>query len=91
MTTAKEHIKKIVEQYIKENPTEFELLKEAVVMKRAMYADGFEKSADMRPLFEMSEALFGMFITNLEEDEMLWFKTKKGGNWFAKEFKVLAF
>ena len=86
----KKKIAGVVKQYIKDYPSEFELLKEAVVMRRALNAHGFEKKADMRPLYELSDTLHTMLNLKLEEDEMTWFKSKKGGNWFAKEFKIFS-
>lgn len=91
MQSAKDNISKIVSKYIKEFPKENEALKKAVIMKRALYAQGFEKGTDMRPLYELTQALHGFLVKELSEDEMKWFKTKKGGNWFAKKFKAYSF
>lgn len=91
MDSSKKKIISLVNKYVKEFPEENKLLKEAVVMKRNMYSQGFEKGTDMRPLYELTETLHNIFIRELTEDEMKWLKTKKGGNWFAKEFKVYSF
>lgn len=90
MDTTKKKIENIVKDYIKKYPAEYELLKEAIKMKRIMNKEGFDKQTDMRPLFELSETLQSMIITGLEDDEITWFKTKNGGNWFSKEFKVFS-
>ena len=88
MDTIKKKIKRVVLKYVKENAEENDLLKQAVVMKKAMYAQGFEKGSDMRPLYELTETLHTLLVKELDEDEANWFKSKKGGNWFAKEFKA---
>lgn len=87
MDATKKKISSIVKDYAKQYPEENKFLKQAVIMKRALYSKGFEKGTDMKPLFELSETLHSMLIGALTSDEITWFKTKKGGNWFAKEFK----
>lgn len=88
MQKAKVHITKLVKKYIKDFPEENKFLIEVVLAKRVMYEQGFEKGSEMRPLYELSETLHTIFVQELEEDEMKWLKTKKGGNWFAKEFRI---
>lgn len=90
MNHTKDNIRKIVEDYSKNNAQEFEMLKDIVVMKRAAYAEGFEKGTDMRPLYELTETLHSLLVEKLEEDEMRWFKTKQGAHWFIKEYKIFA-
>lgn len=87
MVSAQKKITSIVKKYIKDNPEENELLKQAVVMKQALYAQGFERGSTMRPLYELSESLQLLFIEELEEDQMTWLRTKKGAYWFMKNFK----
>ena len=43
-----------------------------------------------RALFEMPVGLYGMLTQNLSPEEFVWFKTKEGARWFAKNFKNYA-
>ena len=90
MDTTKKKITAIVSKYVKENREEFELVKEALVMRRKMNEEGYDKHTDMRPLYELPETLHTIFNAELDEQDLVWFKSKKGGNWFAKEFKVFS-
>lgn len=95
MQATKKHISDLVEFYIKENPEEFELVKEGVRMSRLLlkdnkYAQAEGSQAEMRGLFEIPETLSTMLIMGLSEDESIWFKTKVGGRWFANKFKVFS-
>ena len=48
-------------------------------------------SSGMRALFEMPEEVFTALLMQLDEEEMVWFKTKEGGRWFAKTFPTFAY
>src|SRR6202012_1103786 len=96
MQSAKEHIKLIVEEYIRLFPSDFEVFKDGVAHIRGTLKD--EKwgtaegtGSDMRALFEVPVDLSEMLIMQLSEEEMEWFKAggpdrKEGGRWFAKNF-----
>lgn len=91
LPTTKKNIEKVVFKYTKENPDEFKLFtEESMPLIKAAFANGLEKGTDMKPLYELPVTLFSMFIQELDEDEMIWFKTKKGAHWFIKEFKTFA-
>jgi len=95
MTSAKTHITSLVNKWIKDNPTQFDIFKDAVKMKRAMAKDKFASAhmegSDMRGAFEMPDELHTMLIINLSEEEMSWFKRggslgHDGSNWFMTKF-----
>lgn len=98
MQQAKVHIKKIVEDYIKLFPEDYETVKKGVQMQREALIDekyGTGVGSEMRALFEIPVDLSEMFIMNLTEEEMEWFKAggvdrKEGGRWFARTFKEFA-
>lgn len=100
MNSAKLHITKIVEDYIRLRPADFEIVKEGIKMQRGLHLDEFASaklngSAYTRALFEIPEELSQMFIMQLTEEEMEWFKAggtnrKEGGLWFAKAFPAFA-
>lgn len=96
MEPTKKKITRIVKHYIKYFPEEFELFKEGMEAKRHMTHDEFatlEGSSVSRGLYEMPETLSQMFITGLDEDDMVWLKAggkdgHEGGRWFATTFPV---
>lgn len=100
MESAKTHIKKIVEDYIKLYPGDYKIVKEGIEMQRKMlldseYGQASNTGSEMRALFEIPADLSEMFIMRLTEEEMEWFKAggpdrKQGGRWFAKTFKEFA-
>jgi hypothetical protein len=81
----------IVTQYERDNAPEYT----AFLMGRKAKTDnlinkfGETKSSDFieRILFEMPETLDGLLVTQLEDDEMQFLRSKIGGLWFAKTFK----
>lgn len=96
MQSAKEHIRQIVEEYIKLFPQDFQLFKDGMQHVRGTLKDekfGTTEGTTMRALFEMPVDLSEMLIMQLSEEEMEWFKAggidrKEGGRWFAKTFPV---
>lgn len=93
MKEAKRKIKKIVDDYIEMFREEHNIVRDMVAEKRSSTHGDFallEGSKDTRALFEISETLSTMFIMQLSEEEMVWFKTKEGGRWFANAFPVYA-
>lgn len=97
MEQAKVHIKQIVGDYIKLFPADYETVVKGVAMHRQILLDdkfgtARNQGSEMRALFEIPADLSEMFIMNLTEDEMEWFKAggadrKEGARWFAKTFK----
>lgn len=93
MPLTKKRIKVLVESYIKENPLDWDTFKEGVKMTRKFTKDDFATlygSNDSRALYEMPEKLYEEMIISLDEDEMVWFKSKIGSLWFARTFKDFA-
>jgi len=100
MQQAKERIKQIVEAYINLFPEDYATVCDGIKLTRNTYADDFASAKkhgapDMRALFEIPVDLSEMFIMQLSEEEMEWFKAggsdrKAGGRWFAKTFKEFA-
>ncbi len=92
MDSAKQKITFLVEDYIRKFPGEFDLLKNAVALHRNISEspDSWDKSGDMKRLYEISETLQTMFIMGLDEEETVWLKSKAGGNWFIKKFPVFS-
>lgn len=89
----KKKIEVIVADYIKKFPEEFALVKEAIDGKKKLNREEFamlEGSTETRALFEISETLQTMLILGLDEGDTEWWKTKAGGQWFAKKFPVFA-
>lgn len=93
MLTTKKHITLLVNLYIKSHPLDYESFVKGVAMMRALTQDEFATlygSHDTRALFEMPEDLHNDLVMGLNEEEMVWFKSKIGGRWFAKTFKDFA-
>lgn len=98
MESAKKHITQIVDDYIRLFPEDFETVKKGIEMQRHALIDEDYGSAkgtgsDMRALFEIPVDLSEMFIMQLSEEEMEWFKAggkdrKEGAKWFANTFKA---
>lgn len=95
MRSTKELIRKIVRQYIKLFPEEFETFKQGMEAVRAVTRNDFatlQGTSYSRALYEMPETLATMLLTGLNEEEMVWLKAggmngKEGGLWFARTFK----
>lgn len=93
--SSKKAIRKVVDDYVKLFPEEFEAFRNGMVALRATVHDKFAKlqgTEYTRALYEMPETLSTMLITNLEEEDMVWLKSggkngKEGGLWFARTFK----
>ncbi len=100
MQQAKDHIKQIVENYIRLYPEDYVTVKKGIEMQRQTLIDdefGVAEGtgSDMRALFEIPVDLSEMFIMGLTEEEMEWFKAggaerKDGARWFARTFKEFA-
>lgn len=96
MESAKTHITQIVKDYIRLFPEDYETVKKGIEMQRVMLQDeefGTATGSEMRALFEIPEDLSNMFIMQLTEEEMMWFKSggtdgKEGGRWFANTFSA---
>lgn len=91
--TTKNHIRRIVNSYVKQFPEEFELVRDAVASKRGMTMNDFatlDGTKHTRALYEISETLHTMLVMQLDEGEMIELKTIVGGRWFAKAFPVFA-
>lgn len=84
---------RIVKDYIQDFPEEFRIVKKGIAAKRLLTRNEFanlEGSDYSRALYEISETLSNLFITRLNEEQMVWFKTKEGARWFAREFQAFA-
>lgn len=95
MQSAKINIKKIVDEYIKMFPIEYEDFKHAMQYRRATMHDAKFGTANtesgMRALFEMPVTLHDMFTNNLTTDQLKWLKEggsdgHEGAHWFARTF-----
>jgi hypothetical protein len=92
-TKAKQNISAVVAKYKFAYPDDYALVVKAVEAMHHVVVDDFasmEGSKNMRGLFETPEDLYTMFITDLEVEEMQWFKSTEGGRWYAKKFKEFA-
>lgn len=92
-TKAKKNIETIVAKYKFSYPDDYATTVKAVEAMHHMIVDEFasaEGSPNIRGLYETPEELYAMFIIQLDEDDMKWFKTKNGGKWYAKKFKEFA-
>lgn len=90
---AKQNITTIVAKYKFTHPDDYATVVKAVEAMHHMVIDDFASSKDsqnIRGLFETPEELYTMFILELDESDMQWFKTKDGGKWYAKTFKEFA-
>jgi hypothetical protein len=89
--TLKEKIKKVVLDYKKLFPQEYDDVKEVVKQKRNLKANPFgatlKDSALGRHILEMPETLHAIFNLRLDDEEMKVFNLKDSKRWFAKEFK----
>lgn len=91
MNGTKKLITKIVKDYTIAYKEEFALFKQAMGMKKSTLRDEFGKpegSDYHRALLEFPETLYTDFIMKLNEEQLVWFKTKEGAHWFAKEFPL---
>lgn len=75
-------------------PDEYKKVCEAVVMLRKMQEDEFATVkgehagvSAQRALYEMSENLYQSLQTQLDGEELGYFKSKEGARWFIKQFK----
>lgn len=90
---AKKNIEAIVAKYIFAYPDDYAAVVKAVEAMHHMMVDDFASTKDtenMRGLYETPEELYAMFLIELDEWDMKWFKTKDGGRWYAKKFKEFA-
>lgn len=100
MQSAKAHITKIVDDYKRLFPDDYQTVVKGIQLQRDMLLDqkfgtALGTGSDMRALFEIPADLSEMFIMRLSEGEMEWFKAggtnrKAGGRWFAKTFREFA-
>lgn len=100
MHSAKAHITQIVDDYKRLFPDDYQTVVEGIKMQRDLlldqqYGQAIGTGSDMRALFEIPADLSEMFIMQLTEGEMEWFKAggsdrKQGGRWFAKTFREFA-
>ena len=89
----KEDITRIVGEYIKDNPEEFESFK---TMQRIKYEQlenpEFAKVKDsygmQRHLHEVPETLYNALSLQLEDEAWDYFISKQGAIWFANKFPV---
>lgn len=83
-------IKNIVELYKRAFPNEYKLVCEAIEMRRRIMKDGVDmdemNGTLKRPLFEIPEKLSASIISELDAEELEYFKTTEGARWFAKTF-----
>lgn len=88
----KAKIRMIVDAYKMQYPYEYQLLCDAVDMKRKMATDPefatmvHDKNTHNRALYEISDTLSTMLILGLSDADLVWYKTKEGARWFAREF-----
>lgn len=99
MRSAKQKIIKCVEDYIKIYPEDYQIVVDGISMKRKMlkteYAEIEGMTSEMRGAFEIPEDLSNMFLIQLDEEEMKWFKEggpkgHDGSYWFQTTFPVFA-
>jgi len=101
MNKTQSKIKKLVSEYKRIFPIEYQavikIVKEKREKQRTVSVIGSngtisrsiksESEVLKRPLIEYSETLETIFETRLTDIEKKYFKSKKGSLWFAKEFK----
>ena len=93
MRSTKQKISFIVRRYIADFPDEFAIVKRGIEAKRKMTRDEYatlEGSKDSRALFELPERLHERLALSLNEEELVWFKSKSGAHYFARHFPVFA-
>lgn len=105
MQSAKINITKVVSEYKKQYPEEYNQVVEAIQMRRKMFEDGYidEESLDVhdpnnfrRALYEIPLTLMTSITQNLTDDQLTWLKSgtpsnrNAGGRWFAKTFQEFA-
>lgn len=87
----KKKITAAIKLYHRDFREEAELFYSYVAQKKNSFDDVVHTDhAIERALFEMPENLHGLIAMNLEPQELVWFKTKDGGRWFAKTFDKYA-
>jgi len=89
----KTKIKQIVEQYKQLFPSEYKEVVILVAEKKLQNALNDNKFGKIegeileRQLMEYPETLYNMIMMKLEDEEKIWFNSKKGALWFAKHYK----
>lgn len=84
----KKKLKFAVAAYKRQYPEDYKIVCKGIAMKRSLKRDEYAtiEGSDMRGLFEIPEDLHTAFVQALDEEEIVWFKTKEGGRWFARTF-----
>ena len=91
MNNAQENIEKVVDDYkilFSQEYTAF--VKQQQMMREHLLNDFAAVKGDSaieRKLFDVPETLYSMFVSNLNSEELAYFKTKRGGRWFSKKFR----
>lgn len=90
MQKAQNKIKNAVFLYKQTFPEEFKLFCKGMEMTRRLQRDELasvkESQAISRMIHQVPEKLEQLFITNLDVEELEYYKTKEGARWFAKTF-----
>lgn len=89
----------IVVNYKRQFPEEYKIVKKAIEAKKKMNRNEYASMDDtpfkvehfiLRALYEIPETLSTMFVMGLDEGAIVYFKSKKGGIWFATQYPEFA-
>lgn len=89
--TAQQKLRNIVTLYKQMFPDEYDAVCVELSQLRNRQNDKFASvkgdHAIDRALFEIPETLFAGILSNLDEEQLLYFKSKEGSRWFVTAFK----
>lgn len=95
MKSGKIRIEKVIREYVKIFPFEFEAFKKGMQEKRLLQKNDFASTKGShvirRALFEIPETLETALKMKLNQEELEWLfqsKDASGAKWFAKEYEV---
>jgi len=89
----KQKVKSIVKQYKTLFPNEYDYVVDLVMDKKQQNALSNNATGKIdgqvleRALCEYPETLSNMIISKLDSEELKWFHSREGANWFAQTFK----
>lgn len=89
-TTIQNKIKKIVDKYIKQNYKEYCLVCQSIKDQRATQKNEFASTGYDGYIAQLAsiipQTLDNLLLTGLDEEEVEYYKSKEGTEWFAREY-----
>lgn len=90
MQIFKEQITKIVRDYMRTFPAEYNAFRNSVRIKKEGQSNKFglakETQIELRALYDIPETLDVSMSMLLSEEALQWLRSKEGARWFARKF-----